>query len=127
MRMLTVALLLLFSACAKDNQSLDEQVRQVSSQLKCVVCQGLSIQDSPASLAQEMRAVVHEQLAAGKTPAEVRQYFVDKYGELVLMEPPPHGFNLVVYVLPVIMLLGGSAFVILKVRQWTHRQISPTN
>ncbi|MEX0907653.1 MAG: cytochrome c-type biogenesis protein CcmH, partial [Gemmatimonadota bacterium] len=56
---------------------LDRQTRDVAAQLRCVVCQGLSIQDSPSSLAQEMRAVVREQLAAGKSPDEVKQFFVD--------------------------------------------------
>jgi cytochrome c-type biogenesis protein CcmH len=100
---------------------LDVQTRQVASELRCVVCQGLSIQDSPASLAKEMRAVVREQLAAGRTPQQVKEYFVQKYGEMVLLQPDPAGFNLLVYVLPVVMLLAGGVFVFVKARQWTRR------
>jgi cytochrome c-type biogenesis protein CcmH/NrfF len=99
---------------------LDRATKEVAAQLRCVVCQGLSIQDSPSSLAQEMRAVVREQLAAGKSPDEVKEYFVGKYGEWVLLQPKPQGFNLVVYLLPVAMVLGGAAFVFSKARGWTR-------
>jgi cytochrome c-type biogenesis protein CcmH len=108
-------------AAAADEATLDRQAKELSSQLRCVVCQGLSIQDSPSSLAQEMRAVVRDQLAMGRTPEQVRAYFVEKYGEFVLLRPDPKGFNLVVYLLPVVMLFGGAGFVFVKARQWTQR------
>jgi cytochrome c-type biogenesis protein CcmH len=98
---------------------LERDVRAVSSQLRCVVCQGLSLQDSPSELAQEMRGIVREQLAAGRSQQEVKDYFVSKYGEWVLMEPKRQGFNLAVYVLPVVMLVGGAGFVVYKARQWS--------
>jgi cytochrome c-type biogenesis protein CcmH len=98
---------------------LDRQVKEVAAQLRCVVCQGLSIQDSPSPLAQEMRGLVREQLAAGRSPGEVRAYFVERYGEWVLLRPEPRGLNLLVYVLPVVMILGGAVFVFVKARQWS--------
>lgn len=100
---------------------IDQQTREISSKLRCVVCLGLSLQDSPSQLAQEMRAIVREKLEEGMTPDEVKAYFVEKYGEWVLLEPEPRGFNLLVYVLPVAMLLGGAGFVFLKARSWTRR------
>jgi cytochrome c-type biogenesis protein CcmH len=90
---------------------LDRRTRDVASKLRCPVCQGLSINDSPAELAIEMKGVVKEQLAAGKTPDEVRAYFVTKYGEWVLLEPDPRGFNILVYALPVLGVLGGGLFI----------------
>ncbi len=62
------------------------------------MCQGESIQDSPAALAQEMKAIVREQLAAGRTPDEVKSYFVEKYGEWILLRPKARGWNVMVYV-----------------------------
>ncbi|HEX6132546.1 MAG TPA: cytochrome c-type biogenesis protein [Longimicrobiales bacterium] len=100
---------------------LDRQVKHVASQLRCVVCQGLSIQDSPSTLAQEMRAVVREQLAAGRSEQEVKDYFAARYGEWVLLQPKASGFNLVVYLLPVAAILGGAAFVYVRARRWTRR------
>jgi cytochrome c-type biogenesis protein CcmH len=99
---------------------INRQTRELSSQLRCVVCQGVSLQDSPSQLAQEMRAIVREKLEAGMTPAEVRAYFVERYGEWVLLEPDPKGFNLLVYVLPLVLLFGGAGFVFMTVRSWTR-------
>lgn len=99
---------------------LDRQVKEVSAQLRCVVCQGLSIQDSPSTLAQEMRAVVRERLEAGDSPDEVKEYFVERYGEWVLLRPKASGVNLLIYLLPVAVILGGAAFVFTKARTWTR-------
>jgi cytochrome c-type biogenesis protein CcmH len=100
--------------------ALDRQVKEVSAQLRCVVCQGLSIQDSPSTLAQEMRGVVREQLEAGRSPEQVKAYFVERYGEWVLLRPKASGFNLIVYLLPVFVIVGGAAFVFMKARSWTR-------
>lgn len=101
------------------DSTLERRTREVASQLRCPVCQGLSINDSPAELAVEMKGVVREQLAAGKSPEEVRQYFIAKYGKWVLLEPEPRGFNVLVYALPVLAVLGGALFVWRFVRRAT--------
>lgn len=101
-------------------ERLDELTRQVGSQLRCVVCQGVSIEDSPSELAQRMKSVVREQLAVGRSPEQVKRYFVETYGEWILLEPPPDGFNLAVYLLPVLALTGGAGVVIVAVRRWTR-------
>lgn len=103
------------------DSALEAKVRSVASQLRCPVCQGLSLQDSPSELSQEMRDLVREQLRAGKSPAEVKQYFVGRYGEWILLDPQAHGFNWVVYLLPVGVLVVGGAGLTLAVRRWTHR------
>jgi cytochrome c-type biogenesis protein CcmH/NrfF len=100
---------------------IERQTREISSQLRCVVCQGLSLQDSPSQLAQEMRAIVREKLEEGMTPGEVKAYFVASYGEWVLMQPEPKGFNLVVYIMPVLMLFGGAGFIFFQARKWTRQ------
>jgi cytochrome c-type biogenesis protein CcmH/NrfF len=108
------------STAASTDPILEARTREVASQLRCVVCQGLSIEDSPSELALEMKALVREQLASGKSPDEVKRYFVDKYGEWILLRPKAQGFNLVVYLLPIVFVLGGIAFVVLAVRRWTR-------
>lgn len=104
---------------------LDARTAAVASQLRCPVCQGLSIQDSPSELSQQMRAVVKDQLRAGKTPDEVKAYFISKYGEWILLEPKPHGFNILVYAMPVALVVAGLAVIVVAVRKWT-RPPSPT-
>ena len=115
------------SASVPETQ-LDRDVRAVAAELRCPVCQGLSLADSPSELSQEMKDVIRAQLAEGKSPAEVKAYFVSKYGEWILMEPKAEGFNLAVYVLPVLALLGGGAFVFFTARRWVRvgEAASPT-
>lgn len=67
-----------------------------------------------------MRAVVRDQLAAGRTPDEVKRYFVDKYGEWILLEPQARGFNVLIYVLPVAAVLAGAGLVVIAVRRWSR-------
>ena len=107
------------SLTTKGDSALEARTSAVAAQLRCPVCQGLSIQDSPSDLAQSMRALVRDQLAAGKTPDEVKAYFVSKYGEWILLAPKPSGFNLVAYAIPLLVILGGGALVVLAVRRWT--------
>ena len=98
---------------------LEARTRAVAAQLRCPVCQGNSIEDSPSELAQDMKGVVREQLASGKSPDEVKQYFIAKYGEWILLEPKASGFNLVVYALPMVMVLIGGVVVWRAVKKWT--------
>jgi cytochrome c-type biogenesis protein CcmH len=104
---------------------LEARTTAVASTLRCPVCQGESIQDSPADLAQDMRALVREQLRAGKTPEEVRAYFVGRYGEWILLEPRMTGLNILLYVFPVVLVLGGLALVVVLVRKWSASQPKP--
>lgn len=128
--MIRAALVLLVAAIAQSGQqsavpavpadsALEAHTSAVASQLRCPVCQGLSIQESPSELAQQMRAVVRSQLAAGRSPADVQAYFVSKYGEWILLAPAPRGINLLVYAMPILLVLGGLLAVVLAVRRWT--------
>lgn len=105
---------------ARDDAALERRTREVASELRCPVCQGESIQDSPAELAVEMKAVVREQLAAGKSPDEVKAYFVARYGEWILLRPTTSGVNVLLYVLPPLALLAGVVLVVVIARRWMH-------
>ena len=101
------------------DSALEARTAAVAATLRCPVCQGESIQDSPSALAQQMRAVVRDRLRAGNTPDEVRAYFVSRYGEWILLEPTMTGLNILLYVLPVLLVVGGLALVAFLVRRWT--------
>ena len=107
------------SLTAPGDSALEARTTAVASQLRCPVCQGLSIQDSPSDLARSMRSLVHEQLAAGQSPDQVKAYFVSKYGEWILLAPSTRGFNLVAYIAPIIIVLAGAIVIALAVRRWT--------
>ncbi len=109
---------------ARDS-ALEARTTAVASTLRCPVCQGESIQESPSELARQMRAVVRDQLRAGNTPDEVKAYFVSKYGEWILLEPTMTGLNILLYVLPVLLVVGGLALVAVLVRRWTTPEATP--
>jgi cytochrome c-type biogenesis protein CcmH len=99
--------------------ALEARAVRLASELQCPVCQGQSIQASPSPLAQQMKDLIRSQVAEGQTNEQVREYFVSKYGEWVLLEPKAAGFNLLVYILPALALLAGGVFVATVVRRWT--------
>lgn len=99
---------------------LEARTTEVAATLRCPVCQGESIQDSPSTLAQQMRAVVKDRLRSGETPEQVKAYFVARYGEWILLEPKMTGLNIALYALPVFLVIGGLALVVYLVRRWTR-------
>jgi cytochrome c-type biogenesis protein CcmH len=104
-----------------EETKIDVQIREIAAELRCPVCQGLSLQDSPSELAQEMRDVIRTQLEEGKTPEQVKAFFVSSYGEWILLVPTAKGFNLAVYLLPVVAVLGGGLLIFIVARRWLVR------
>ena len=122
-RLFILFLLLLLSANplqATLAADLDEQTRAISTELRCVVCQNLSVADSPSEMAQQMRAIVREQLQAGKTPDQVKDFFVSKYGEWVLLKPKTTGFSALLWILPYLVLVLGVLAALWFIRRWTR-------
>ncbi|HEX2227159.1 MAG TPA: cytochrome c-type biogenesis protein CcmH, partial [Candidatus Binatia bacterium] len=107
---------------AADPPDLEDQTRMLAAELRCVVCQNLSVADSPSEMAQQMRAIVREQLQAGRTPQEVREFFVSKYGEWVLLKPKASGVSLLLWVLPYIALSAGMLTALWLIRRWAKRK-----
>lgn len=97
---------------------LDQRVQNVAAQLKCPVCQGESVADSQATIAQQMRQVIREQLQSGKSEQEVVQYFVRSYGDQIVWLPLWQGFSLLAWLVPIAFLLGGAVLVCIVLREW---------
>jgi cytochrome c-type biogenesis protein CcmH len=98
---------------------LEDRTREIATELRCVVCQNLSVADSPSEMAQQMRAVVREQLEAGKTPEQVKEFFVSKYGEWVLLKPKTTGFSALLWILPYAALVTGIVAALCFIRRWS--------
>ena len=81
-------------------------------------CQNESVADSSASIAEEMRLVIRQQLQAGASEQQVLRYFAAHYGNQILLTPPPQGFNLLAWLMPVAMLLIGLGLLTFVVRDW---------
>jgi len=107
---------------SESSASLEERTRAIASELRCVVCQNLSVADSPSDLAKEMRNLVREQVEQGKSRDEILAYFVSRYGEFVLLAPSTRGFNLLVWTLPFLAILIAAGAIYLVARRWTRAQ-----
>lgn len=97
---------------------LERQVLDIAKDLRCAVCQNQPISESNADLARDMRDIVREQIQAGKSREEIMNYFVERYGDYVLMNPPVRGPGAIVWVGPLVLLgaIGISGFMYLRHR-----------
>jgi cytochrome c-type biogenesis protein CcmH len=87
---------------------LEERARHISADLRCLVCQNQSIDDSDAPLAKDLRVLVRERLVAGETDAAVRDFVVQRYGEFVLLKPVFRLHTALLWLAPVLVLAAGA-------------------
>ena len=94
-----------------EDPALESRAREISAELRCMVCQNQSIDDSDAELARDLRILVRERLQAGDTDAEVLDYVVSRYGEFVLLRPLFSARNLLLWLTaPAILIIGAIGF-----------------
>ncbi|MDQ3125240.1 MAG: cytochrome c-type biogenesis protein CcmH [Pseudomonadota bacterium] len=96
---------------------LEARAREISQELRCVVCQNQSIDDSDAPLAADLRAIVRERLTAGDTNEEVMAYIVARYGNFVLLKPPLDLQTILLWSAPLLVLIPGGLGVALYLRR----------
>ncbi|MXN51399.1 cytochrome c-type biogenesis protein CcmH [Shinella sp. AETb1-6] len=97
--------------------ALEARARALSAQLRCMVCQNQSIDDSNAELARDLRLLVRERLTNGDSDEAVINYVVSRYGEFVLLNPRLRGETLLLWGAPVVLFLAGAAAMVLFVRK----------
>lgn len=105
-------------AIRRDAAELDALTAEVADALRCPVCRNQSVLESSSELARRMQSVIRERLAAGEEPEQVKAYFVERYGEWILLKPEPRGLNLAVYLLPAALVLGGGLLLRSRLRAW---------
>ena len=116
----------LLLAEVQDETALDIQVREIAKTLRCTVCQTENIWESGAPLAQQMRGVVRERMKHGHSPEDIKEYFLSRYGDYIMMQPPKHGVNWLLWVGPFILLLGGGLLLYKEVIGWVRRTPTPS-
>lgn len=89
---------------AVQEDPLERQVLEIAKDLRCTVCQNQPVSESNADLAKDMRAIIREQLKAGKSRDDIMTYFVDRYGDYVLLKPRTSGAGAPLWVAPVALL-----------------------
>ncbi len=88
--------------------ALEARARAITGELRCLVCQNQSIDDSDASLAKDLRVLVREKLKEGLSDAQVKDYVHDRYGDFVLLRPPFKSGTLLLWAAPALALLAGA-------------------
>jgi len=99
------------------DQVREARVQQLGKKLRCAVCQGVSISDSPASMARAQLDKVRELVSAGKSDQEIDDYFVERYGEWALMEPRKSGVTLGLWLAPLLLLVVGVLLIVSKTKK----------
>ena len=123
---LLIALLLALPAMAVnpdevlDDPALESRARDLSVQIRCLVCQNQSIDDSDAQLARDLRVLVREQLVEGKTDQQVLDFLVERYGEFVLLKPAVNQRTLMLWAAPFALLVIGGIVVF----RYTRRRVA---
>ena len=102
-----------------DADTLEDQIADISGELMCPVCEGQSVAESNAQLARDMRAVIKTKLIEGNSKEEIINYFVSSYGETILASPPPRGFSVILWFLPVLSVLIGAAIILRTIRAYS--------
>ena len=101
------------------NPALESRARDLSRELRCMVCQNQSIDDSDAPLARDLRLLVRERITAGDSDNQVLDFLVARYGEFVLLKPRFEGHTLLLWLLTPLLLIGGG------VALWRHHRRGP--
>jgi cytochrome c-type biogenesis protein CcmH len=85
----------------------ERQARALMDSIRCLVCQGESIADSPAEMAGDMRSLVRERIQGGESPEAIRTWLISRYGDQISLQPPFDWQNMSLFVLPFMLLIGG--------------------
>jgi cytochrome c-type biogenesis protein CcmH len=101
----------------------DDEVNAIAHQLYCPVCENTPLDVCPTTACHQWRELIRQMLADGKTPAEIKQYFVDYYGARVLSEPPITGINWLIYVVPPLAFLIGAFLLFFAFRTWKRSSV----
>ena len=108
----------------------DDEVNAISKGLYCPVCENVPLDVCPTQACAQWRALIREKLIDGWTEDQIKQYFVDQYGDRVLAQPPARGLNWLIYILPPLIFVGGIVVVytnLKKIRKAPEKVLQETN
>jgi cytochrome c-type biogenesis protein CcmH len=95
----------------------EAQAREIFRDVRCLVCQNESIDDSEAELARDLRQIVREQVKAGRSEPEIKRFLIDRYGEFVLLTPRFSAMNLALWAAPFLVVVAGVALLLVRLRK----------
>jgi cytochrome c-type biogenesis protein CcmH len=133
MKFAVAFLLMLFAASANaaetdvfSDPAMEARARALQKELRCMVCQGESLDESNAPLAADLRRIIRERIAAGETDDQIRSFLVARYGEFILLNPPLRSDTLLLWFGPILLLLlGGTAVALVVLRSRRRARQNP--
>ncbi len=110
-----------------ENPAEEARARALAKELRCLVCQNQSIDDSDAALATDLRRIVRERILAGDTDIEIKNYLTARYGDFVLLAPPVKPATYLLWISPFVLLAMGAAGIVVFVRRNRVAPMEPQN
>lgn len=105
-------------ASAQGSDPTDDDVNAIAKQLYCPVCENIPLDACGTAACEQWRGIIRDKLAEGWTEDQIKNYFVDQYGDRVLAEPPRRGFNWLVYIVPLVMFVVGGFMLYRGFKAW---------
>jgi cytochrome c-type biogenesis protein CcmH len=105
---LAVVLAVGLAAMSRGPETAGDRVARLAAELRCPVCQGLSVNDSPSDTAREMRALIERRVAEGRSDDEIRDEFRRSYGDWILLSPPLADARGLVWLVPIVLIAAGA-------------------
>ena len=100
-----------------DDPALEQKAHELMLTIRCLTCQSQSIADSNASMAGDMRSVIRSRIAAGEDPEQIRAWLIERYGDWISYQPTAEPISWPLWAAPVLLLLGGGALALGRVRR----------
>jgi cytochrome c-type biogenesis protein CcmH len=105
------------SEVAKPDAVTERRLKALAEELRCLVCQNQTIADSHAPLAVDLRSQIRTQIAQGKSDGDIRDYMVARYGDFVLYRPPFRATTAILWLGPLLLIVGGASALVMVIRR----------
>tara|TARA_Y100000817_G_C16833694_1_gene534708 strand:- start:321 stop:725 length:405 start_codon:yes stop_codon:yes gene_type:complete len=112
---------IIFVSCISNNIDNNNREYDLYSQIMCPVCDGQTIAESQASISNDMKKMITSQISEGKTDKEILNYFKERYGQEIISNPSYSGFNITVWIAPILIILGSLLLLIYSLRKNMHK------
>ena len=114
---LLISFLFILISCISNTDQTNNREYNLFSQIMCPICDGQTIAESQASIAEDMKKMIRDQIKDGKEDKEILKYFEERYGQEILSNPIPKGFNLTIWIAPISIIIISSTITIYSLRK----------